>query len=284
MDIVKLTKTLKSQGLSDEMIQEVLKTASKQDQNHFNVKQASVYLQEKLDKSWNPPKVRRFIASGQLQTVNQIDRKGQEGSSLKEGYLIDKEVLEWFVVDQFKSKEEWKKEALTLRGEVLSLEFRIADLEKELAVHKAQPSSDAEGSDLPTDSTIEGQIQWDENGEFEEVENETPEKPENPQTPTDEELITKCQKAKFIDDNEERGLTIEHAIELLNTIILEHPEFSDMKETFVDQVFDGYQAVLFANKDAKKFRAPHKTEGAYSYDTKEKAIIATLKTLKKKQG
>ncbi|MDT0155983.1 hypothetical protein Q9R51_28265, partial [Priestia aryabhattai] len=150
----------------------------------------------------------------------------------------------------------------------------------------AQPSSSA-GSDLPNDSTIEGQIEWDENGEFEEVENETDEnleKPENPQTPTDEELIAKRQKEKFVDDNEERGLTVEHAIELLNATIEKHPEFSHLKEPFVDKVFGDYRAVLFANKDVKKFRAPHKKDGPYSYDTKEKAILATLKVLKKQQG
>ena len=281
MDIVKLTKTLKSQGLSDEMIQEVLKTASKQDRNHFNVKQASVYLQEKLDKSWNPPKVRRFIASGQLQTVNQIDRKGQEGSSLKEGYLIDKEVLEWFVVDQFKSKEEWRKEALTLRGEVLSLEFRIADLEKELALYKAQPSSGA-GSDLPTDLPIEGQIQWDENGEFEEVENETSENPENnetPQTPpTDEQLIASCNKGVWVDD-ETRFLRVGDALVLLDEIVEKHPEFDGMKETFVDKIFEGYEAVRISREDGK-CKALYGKDDKHRYKTKEAAVIRTLKLLK----
>ncbi|MET3690440.1 gas vesicle protein [Priestia megaterium] len=272
MDIVKLTEMLKVQGLSDEMIEEVLKNASEQEDKHLNVKQASAYLVDKLDKSWNPAKVRRFIASGQLQTVNQIDRKGEEGSSLKEGYQIDKEVLEAFVEDQSKTKEDWKEEALTLREEVQALKSKIAALQE----GSSSQSSDAGVSDLP----IEGQIQWDENGEFEEAKNETPENLENPLTPTDEELVATCKKAVFV-DNEEHFLRVEDALESLNSIIAERPEFDNMKATFVDRVFGGYEAVKIAPKDGKKFKAPHKKRGQYEYETKEAAIIGTLEALKK---
>ncbi|MDT0150417.1 hypothetical protein Q9R38_28280 [Priestia aryabhattai] len=127
MDITKMTELLKSQGLTDEVINKILEHASQQknasewEGDYFNVKQASAYLQDKLDKSWNPPKVRRFITSGQLQTINQVDPKGQTGSPMKEGYLISKQALETFIEDQSKTKEDWKQEALKLREEVQAL-------------------------------------------------------------------------------------------------------------------------------------------------------------------
>lgn len=260
MDIVKLTEMLKVQGLSDEMIEEVLKNASEQEDKHLNVKQASAYLVDKLDKSWNPAKIRRFITSGQLQTVNQIDRKGQTGTSTKEGYLIDKQVLEAFIVDQSKTKEDWKEEALALREEVKTLQAKITSL---------QETAEKPDTEESEPHKIQGQVELHEVLEEMEKEGQTRE------------------DISHLLENHVPVLTKENADLLVAYTLGVNEQFQGMHEElkgkFMEKVFANKDEIKWFREDDEKYTTLGKKTNRYIFSTPVESILDVLTELKKQQ-
>lgn len=290
MDIVKLIETLKAQGLSDEMIEEVLKNASEQEDTHYNVKQASAYLVDKLDKSWNPAKVRRFITSGQLQTVNQIDRKGQVGSSTKEGYLIDKQVLETFIEDQSKTKEDWKKEALALREEVQALQAKITSLQEE------RSSTKSSNAVLGLSTDLNEPLKSEEVRPLEA--SKKPDKEESEQ----QKIKGQVELHEVLEEMEKEGQThqdISHLLEehvpvlkkqdaelLVTYALFTNEQFQgtheELTRKFMETVFSKTDEVKWFREEDEKYTALAKKR-RYIYSTPFEAILNTLIELKKEK-
>ncbi|MCZ0875634.1 hypothetical protein [Peribacillus sp. AS_2] len=114
-----LKQVLIAEGMSPEKADEILKKAEEtrktEENQQLKVSQVSEILKKRLDKSWNEAKVRRFIASGDLPTINQVDRRAEgEAVSTKHGHRIHVDRVETFIEEQRMTKEDWKAYAKEL--------------------------------------------------------------------------------------------------------------------------------------------------------------------------
>lgn len=290
MDIEKLTQMLKNQGLTDEMVEEVLKNATEQEDTHFNVKEASAYLQDKLGKSWNPAKVRRFIASGELPTINKVDRKGEAGSSTKEGYLISEEDLQTFVSDQARSKNDWKEEALALREEVKALQAKVTSLQE-----RSSTKSSSVVLDLPND--LQKPLNSEGVKPLDESQKPHTEEPEEPKIKGQVELHEVLQEMESEELSQEdishllnfhvEVLTKDDALLLLDYILDAHEEFQgkqeELKAKFMDNVFAKTDMVPWFRKEDERYTAVAKKAKRYVFKTPVEAVYNTLVELKKRK-
>lgn len=249
MDLEKMRKSFEGKGYTPEMIEDMIEVIRQEqgikieDPDAYTVKQASSYLILNLDDSWNEPKVRRYIASGKIVPMEQMEAKYF-------GYRIHKKELERFVQEHSMTKEDWMKLAKELQK-------KVDELEKEVEELKSAGSKEIDDL-INQNVSVEGTEQL-----FQEFEEKTD--------------VPKIEEEKVI-----HVLTQGEADRLLDQVISDNPEFESVREEFLKLVFEKDTIVKWFKKDTKRYRNPTKHAVGtirYIYDSPYEAIKQSIKVL-----
>lgn len=134
-----LRKQLEKQGLTPEAIDEVIKNvvtevmeAEKEQEKLLTVKEVAAIMQKEVPgEKWNEAKVRRYISTNELKTVNEVDRKPEDGKAVatKTGYRVHEDVLKEFIKEVKMTKKDWKDAYNALKKEYDELKARLEKYE-----------------------------------------------------------------------------------------------------------------------------------------------------------